>query len=134
LIDDPRFATNARRVENGDLLQALLAAWCQTRPTQALLADLHAAGVAAGPVRTIDELAIDPRLDARGLLAQIDVAEGVHLKVPGSPIHFEGMAVQSLQRGPRLGEHTRSVLTARLNLGAAEIDRLLAEGVIACHA
>lgn len=133
LIDDPRFATNAQRVENGAVLQTSLAAWCQARATQALLADLHAAGVPAGPVRTIDELAIDPRLDARGMLARIDLADGVHLKVPGSPIRFEGTVVQSIQRGPHLGEHTRSILTERLNLCVDEIDRLLAEGVIACH-
>jgi len=133
LIDDPRFATNAQRVENGVVLQTILAAWCQSRSTQALLADLHAAGVPAGPVRTIDELAIDPRLDARGMLAHIDLADGVHLKVPGSPIRFEDTVVQSMQRGPRLGEHTRPILMEWLNVCAGEIDRLLAEGVIACH-
>lgn len=134
LIVDPRFATNLRRVENNTALHVILAAWCQSRSTQALLADLHAAEVPAGPVRTMAELAIDPRLEARGMLASIEVDDGVHLKIPGSPIRFEDVNVQSTQRGPRLGEHTRSILTERLSLCPAEIDRLLAEGVIVCHA
>jgi CoA:oxalate CoA-transferase len=134
LFADPRFVTNACRVANNATLHAILAAWCQTRSNQALLAELHAAGVPAGPVRAIDELAIDPRLEAHGMLASIEVADGVHLKVPGSPICFEGVNVHARQRGPRLGEHTRAVLQERLNLDIADIDRLAAEGVIACHA
>jgi CoA:oxalate CoA-transferase len=134
LVDDPRFVTNAQRVENSSLLRSILAAWCQSRSTQALLTELHAAGVPAGPVRTIDELAIDPRLEARGMLAHLDLADGVHLKVPGSPIHFEDVSVQTTQRGPRLGEHTRSILMERLNLCPADIDQLVAEGVITCYA
>jgi CoA:oxalate CoA-transferase len=133
LIDDARFTTNARRVEQGAALQAILAAWCQARSTHALLAELHAAGVPAGPVRTLAELAVDPRLEARGMLASIEVADGVRLKVPGSPIHFEDVDVPAAQRGPRLGEHTRSILSDRLAFGAAEIDRLQAQGVIACY-
>jgi crotonobetainyl-CoA:carnitine CoA-transferase CaiB-like acyl-CoA transferase len=131
LIVDPCFATNLCRVENNTALHLILAAWCQARSTQALLAELHAAGVPAGPVRTIAELAIDPRLEAHGMLASIEVAEGVRLKVPGSPIQFEDVGVQSTQRGPRLGEHTRSILSDWLALSAAEMDRLQAEGVIA---
>ncbi|HSD85330.1 MAG TPA: CoA transferase [Anaerolineae bacterium] len=131
LMVDPRFATNLRRVENNAALHSILAAWCQARSTQALLAELHAAGVPAGPVRNIAELAIDPRLEARGMLASVEVAEGVRLKVPGSPVHFEDVAVQPAQRGPRLGEHTRSILSDWLALSAAEMDRLQAEGVIA---
>jgi CoA:oxalate CoA-transferase len=134
LIADARFATNAQRVENSSLLRSILASWCQSRSAQALLTELHAAGVPVGLVRTIDELAIDPRLEVRGMLASIEVADGVHLKVPGSPIHFADVSVQLTQRGPHLGEHTRSILTERLSLCADEIDRLLAEGVIACCA
>jgi crotonobetainyl-CoA:carnitine CoA-transferase CaiB-like acyl-CoA transferase len=66
-------------------------------------------------------------------LAAIEVANGVQLQVPGSPIRFDDVSAQSGQRGPRLGEHTRAVLTEWLNLGADGIDRLVAEGVIACH-
>lgn len=134
LIDDVRFATNARRIAQGAALQAILAAWCQSRTTQSLLTELYAAGVPAGPVRTLAELAIDPRLEARGMLASIEVADGVHLKVPGSPIRFEDAAGQAPKRGPRLGEHTRLILCDWLDLGDAEMDRLQAEGVIACRA
>lgn len=133
LTVDPRFATNARRVENSAALQAILAGWCQSRSTQTLLDGLHAAGVPAGPVRTIDELAIDPRLEARGMLAQIDLADGLRLKVPGSPIRFADTVARSMQRGPRLGEHTRPILMEWLNLSAGEIDRLQMDGVIACY-
>ena len=80
------------------------------------------------------ELAVDPRLEARGMLASIEVADGVHLKVPGSPIQFEDAAGQAPKRGPRLGEHTRLILCDWLDLDDAEMDRLQAEGVIACRA
>ena len=130
--DEARFATNADRVAHYAELRPLLADWCAARSSSALLADLHAADIPAGPVRSIDELAVDPRLEARGMLAHIELANGTQLIVPGSPIHFSDVEAQSPQRGPRLGEHTRSVLMNRLGLHELDLRQLTAREVIVC--
>lgn len=130
LGDDPRFATQAGRVAHYAALRPRLADWCRTQPAVALLARLHAAGIPAGRVRSLDELAVDPRLEARGMLAHLTLDDGTALLVPGSPIQIAGAEPPHLERGPRLGEQTRAILSARLGLTEAELARLAAAGVI----
>lgn len=127
---DPRFATNAGRVAHYAALWPRLADWCRMQLVTALLAQLHEAGIPAGCVRSLDELAADPRLETRGMLAPLTLDDGAALLVPGSPIQIVGAEPPRLARGPRLGEQTRAILSARLGLTEAELARLAAAGVI----
>lgn len=127
---DPRFATNVERVANYAALRPILAAWCRAQPADSLLARLHSAGIPSGPVRTMDELACDPHLEARRMLAHLVLADGSALRVPGSPIHIAEAESPPWVRGPRLGEHTYAVLSEWLDLDEAEFERLVCEGVL----
>ena len=131
LAIDTRFATNADRVQNYLALQPILEKWCAAHETQAALVSLHAAGVPAGPVLSIDELACDPRLEARGMLARLTLASGTPITVPGSPILIAGVESPTIRRGPHLGEHTQAVLLDELEFDPAEVQQLLQSGVIA---
>ncbi len=130
LADDPCFATNADRVRHADRLREILETWCSVRTVDAVLAELHAVGVPAGPVRDIAELACDPHLEARGMLARIVLSDGTPLRVPGSPIHVDGQP-PAMRRGPRLGEHTRAVLGEMAGMDEGEVERLVGAGVVA---
>ena len=130
LADDPCFATNADRVRHADRLREILETWCSVRTVDAVLAELHAVGVPAGPVRDIAELACDPHLEARGMLARIVLSDGTPLRVPGSPIHVDGQP-PAMRRGPRLGEHTRAVLGEMAGMDEGEVERLVGGGVVA---
>ena len=55
LVDDPRFATNQQRRAHVDELIATLEATLTTRPADAWIGRLQAAGVPAGPINTIPE-------------------------------------------------------------------------------
>ena len=123
LAIDARFTTNADRVQNYWALQPILEKWCAARETQAALVSLHAAGVPAGPVLSIDELACDPRLEARGMLARLTLASGTPITVPGSPILIAGVESATIRRGPHLGEHTRTVLLDELEFDPVEVQR-----------
>jgi crotonobetainyl-CoA:carnitine CoA-transferase CaiB-like acyl-CoA transferase len=54
LADDPRFATNGDRTAHRDELRPLLAARLAARPAADWFAALTAAGVACGPINTVD--------------------------------------------------------------------------------
>lgn len=108
LARDPRFASNEGRVANYPALRPRVAAWCAALPSGDLLDRLHAAGIPAGAVRAIDELAVDPRLEARSML--VDLGDAVF--VPGSPLRLNGQPVTVADRAPRLGEHTAAVIEA----------------------
>lgn len=130
LATDARFVTNADRVQNYRLLQPILEKWCAARETQTVLTSVHAVGVPAGPVLSLDELACDPRLEARGMLARLTLASGTLITVPGSPILIADVEAPVIRRGPHLGEHTLAVLRDELKIDLAEVQQLLESGVI----
>jgi crotonobetainyl-CoA:carnitine CoA-transferase CaiB-like acyl-CoA transferase len=127
---DSRFDTNENRVAHYDLLRPIVADWCARQPVEQLLDQLHAAGIPSGPIRAIDELAADPDLEARGMLAHVQLAGGGRLTVPGRAVNFSGENLPSYKRGPYLGEHTREILSGRLGLDNAALMALEHSGVI----
>ncbi len=109
LAANKRFATNEGRLAHYDELRPLLAEWCADQPAADLLDDLQTAGIPSGLVRSIDDLASDPHLEARGMLAHLRLDNGTSLMVPGSPIHVDDTR-PPIRRAPRLGEHTEAIL------------------------
>ena len=65
LADDPRFSSNAARVENLVALRAELAGIIRTRATDDWVTTLEAAKVPCGPVNTVDRVFADPQIQAR---------------------------------------------------------------------
>ena len=112
MADDPRFLTNASRVENRDALTETLAALCGLIERDVLLATLEAAGVPAGPINSVAQAFEDPQIKHRGLVVDLQhtgAAAGTKSYVR-SPLQFSD-AELALERGaPRLGEHTDEIL------------------------
>ena len=92
---------------------------------------LIAHGIPCAPVRTIDEVAADPELIARGLVRQTTYPGRQRSLALGSAIKFSGPENPEPEtaNAPELGEHTDEIL-ARLGIDATERDRLRAAGVI----
>jgi CoA:oxalate CoA-transferase len=130
LADDPRFLTNALRVTNHTALREILGPLIRTRPVDAWLAVLDAAGVPCGRVRSVAEALDDPQVEARGLLLRLTHPTLGAGRYVGSPIHLSGARRGSLRPPPLLGQHTEEVLRERFGLMPAAIDELRRDGVI----
>ena len=101
LAADPRYATNAARVENREALTAMLSGRTRLWTRDDLLAALEEAVVPAGPINTVEDALGDPQTIHRGM----QIAPG---GVPGlrTPISFAGAPAPVSDRpSPRLGEH-----------------------------
>lgn len=96
---DPRFATNAARVENRALLQDLIVdALCEW--TQAdILGALETEHVPAGPINRVDQVFADPQVVARGLAIDADGVPGLRC-----PIRMSESPLSAPRRSPKLGE------------------------------
>jgi crotonobetainyl-CoA:carnitine CoA-transferase CaiB-like acyl-CoA transferase len=131
---DPRFATRAGWVNHlEDMLRPAVEQWASgMTKTQACQA-LGAAGLAAGPCLTADEVVTDPHVAARSMLVELPRTDEVRqpVLVPGNPVRLSAVANGSERRPPWLGEHTDAVLTVELGLTPAELDTLRADGVVA---
>jgi len=121
---DPLFATPHSRLANRDALQARLEAILAGDGTQPWVAKITAKGVPCGPVNDIAEALADPHLVARGYLAEVGGR-----RFPKTPLGLSSTPVEVLRGPPRIGEHTREVLSeAGLTQGA--IDALMRSGAI----
>ena len=101
--DDPRYATNALRLEHREPLFAAIEAATRTFPQADLLARLEAAGVPAGPINTVAQAFADPQVVARAM--RIDAARPDGSTVPGvrTPIRFSEAALVTDRAAPMLG-------------------------------
>ncbi|MBM7365827.1 CaiB/BaiF CoA transferase family protein [Gordonia hydrophobica] len=130
VIDDPRYATNAARLENNDEVQAMVIEWCKRAPRDQVLEILEKFEVVSAPVNDASDVVADPHFQERTLV-EITGSEILrNTLMPGPVLHLAGYDGPEYDGVPRVGEQTRQILTERLGLDAAELDRLAAAGVI----
>ena len=77
LLDDPRFASNANRLANRAVLDALIAEATAERDGEDLLAACAAAGIPAGPIHPVNQALADRQIAARGMQVELDGVPGV---------------------------------------------------------
>lgn len=82
-----------------------------------------------GPVYGYADLVADPQIAHNGTFISYDHPTEGRVKTPGFPIRFSKSPAMLERGAPLVGEHTREVL-ADLALDQADIDRLLAAGVV----
>jgi formyl-CoA transferase len=107
--EDPRFATNAARIEHRAELVGLIEARTRTAPAARWFDALEEAGIPAGPINDIGQAIADPQAAHREMLRVMD-----NMRLLGSPLRLDGERQDADRPPPRLGEHTAEVL-AELN-------------------
>ncbi len=127
LLADPRFASNALRVENRPALREIVAALAATRDLASLSALMEAAGIPFAPVATPSDLFEDPQLAPRALALEME--NGTVAKLPPLPLALDEATPGVRRQPPRLGEHTDAVL-GELGYDAARIAALREAGTI----
>ena len=130
LAKDPRYATEASRVENRATLVPLLNQVLSARTGEDWMKRLEAVGVPAGRIRTVPEVCESEHLRARGMLVALPHAKAGTVKMMGVPIRLHRTPGKAKSAAPVLGGDTEAVLTRVLGLRRADVRRLRKAGVL----
>jgi crotonobetainyl-CoA:carnitine CoA-transferase CaiB-like acyl-CoA transferase len=110
LVDDPRFETNEKRVENREAVETILTEAFADRTVDEVVDLLQANDVPVGRIRDVLEAFDDPQVDARGMKQAVAHPTAGEVELPGSPMQFREYAATARRHPPLLGEHTDEVL------------------------
>ena len=127
LVSDPRFSSNALRVEHHDELEKIIVGAFADKTAQRVVDKLEAAQIANARMNTVDEFLEHPQLAARGKWQQVDSPVGP-LRALVPPYGFDDVEPK-MGRIPALGEHTGKIL-GELGFDADTITRWRGEGIV----
>jgi crotonobetainyl-CoA:carnitine CoA-transferase CaiB-like acyl-CoA transferase len=109
LIQDPRFATQARRIEHRDALNDEIAAVLRTRATHEWI-DLLAEAFPVGPVYRVSEALADPQVAHLGPVQEVTAPDGRAIDVLRYPVHLSDTPASIRLGVAAPGQHTAEVL------------------------
>jgi crotonobetainyl-CoA:carnitine CoA-transferase CaiB-like acyl-CoA transferase len=106
-IDDPRFRTNADRVNNRVELNALIDQLMAEDLADSWIARLERAGVPCSRLQTITEVIAHPQTTALGMVQDVP---GSPMRFIGLPLRFDGERPAIRKAPPSLGDGTDMIL------------------------
>jgi crotonobetainyl-CoA:carnitine CoA-transferase CaiB-like acyl-CoA transferase len=129
LIDNPRYRTNAARVQNAQELDAIIGEFVAARTQAENVAFFEKAEVTIGPIYDITQILEDPHFIDREVIADYpDPDMGafpMHHVVP----RLEGTPGSIRTAAPKLGQHNRELLR-EAGVDEAKYAQLLSGGVV----
>ncbi len=129
LIDDPRFCTNARRVENRPALRAVLRECLSALSTEECVKLLGEHQIVAGAVRTYAQVLASPDIAANGIVVGAAASAGAGYRAPGLPYRLGDAPKAAPPAAPECGADGDAVL-AEAGYSSDEIAQLRREGVL----
>jgi len=130
IIADPRYSTNAARMEHNADMQRIVSEWVAKQPRSEILAILEANDVVAAAVNDARDLTEDPHFQERTLvdLTGSDILGKV--KMPGPILHVSSYPGPEYVGVPEIGQHTKEILQEFLGCDEARLLSLTKAGVI----
>lgn len=130
LGQDPELKDNSGRVQRVEEIDAAIGAWTAERDIVDVLHSLDAAGVPAGRIYNVADIAADPHYQARGMIEQIQLDDGSSLSLPGIVPKLSRTPGGHARNAPDIGQDTEAVLQ-EIGLSAEQIQALKARGIVA---
>jgi crotonobetainyl-CoA:carnitine CoA-transferase CaiB-like acyl-CoA transferase len=130
LAQDPRFDTEAKRVQNRATLVPLLNEILGTRAAAEWVKQFEAVGIPAGLIKSVAEVCESDHLKARGMIVTLPHPRARKVTVMGVPVRLHATPGKAATAPPLIGQHTDAVLRRLVGLGKPAVARLRAQGVV----
>jgi crotonobetainyl-CoA:carnitine CoA-transferase CaiB-like acyl-CoA transferase len=129
LLGDPALKTNPQRVEARPRILPIVTALFAKMSKQELMDKCEELGLPFAPIAKPEDLFDDPHLNASSGLVPVTLPNGKKTKVPNLPMEMNGARLGTRLDIPKIGEHTREVLSS-LGYDAAQIAALVSGGAV----
>ena len=129
LAGDPELAHNTGRVLRVQEIDQVIGDWALQRTVGDVLSALDLAGVPAGKIYTVADIAADPHYAARGMLTEVELEDGTPVAVPGFVPKLSLTPGSHRRNAPALGQDTEAVLR-EVGVTPAQIEALRLRGVV----
>jgi crotonobetainyl-CoA:carnitine CoA-transferase CaiB-like acyl-CoA transferase len=107
---EPRFSSNAARVELRGEVSMLLERHLQHFSSSEVVAKLQAAGVPCGPIWSVSEIMESEFVQARGVTTELEHPELGTVKLTTPPFEFDGQRLEIRIPPPSLNQHEQEIL------------------------
>lgn len=128
LPQDPRFVTNALRIQHRAEITELLAKHFLNNTAKHWVQAIHAVKVPVGLINNLEQAFQEPQVQARNMLVEIPHPLKEKLTVIGSPIKLSRTPVEYRKAPPMLGEHTNEILSRLVD--EEKLEALKAQGIV----
>ena len=129
-LNDPRFESNPRRVENREILIPLIDELFVQKTCDEWMELLVESAIPCGPVNNMQHLFADPQVQHREMIAEVPHPTIGTLRLTGIPIKYSETPATIRFHPPLLGEHTDEVLAEVLGYSSDQIEALKVQGAI----
>ena len=130
-IENPKYATDSKRVEHEKIICAAIEEWVAAHSSSHVMRVLNEARVPAGPILSVADIMNEPQYQERGMFETMRVpASGEDVVLPAMLPKLSLTPGSTRWAGPELGEHTEVVLKEVLGMEDGEIEELRASGAI----
>lgn len=129
LIDDDRFETNERRVENREELDPILEKEMRRKPRDEWMDRLTEHGIPSSPINSIDEVVEHPVTEHRGLIETSEHSTLGEVELLGFPGELSNIEQTVRHAPPDHGEHSAEIL-GELGYDDETIAIMIEEGIV----
>ena len=130
LEGDPRFASNAARVEHMAETDAVVQDWAAPLMRAEIFEATRIHKVASAPVRDLHEVLANEHMRARGMIEEIEHPQLGRICVPGSPLRYHGTPQTAATPSPSIGRDNVEVYGELLGLAPDDVEALARAGVV----
>ena len=130
LIQDPRFATNALRVENADALDRIFGAWIASHTQAEVVESFRQANGTIAPIYSVEQMFEDPQFVARNAIPEVKDEDFGTVRMQGLVPRFKNAPGEIRWSGKGLGADNAVVFRALAGLDESDLASLTDKGVI----
>jgi len=130
LIDDPRFSSNALRVQHATELNAIFSAWCGEHDLDEVITRFTQANGTIAPIYAIDQIAGDPQAKAREMITRLPDRDFGSVAVSNVVPRFTIDPAELRHAAGDIGQDNRNVYQGWLGLSGPELEELARRKVI----